>query len=1323
MGMLAGQAVIAAALARMTSGVPAVAPSVTVLALVAGVLGGLILLTSERSIERSARWEWLVGLVVALVVGGGAGHIMLLREGFPYSQDGGTHLWGLHAMFRAMGDGWWPPRLVPDLGPGIPLGVHYGPLAYWPALMLMKTGMPVYDAFKASLVLSLVGSAWTMYRAARRMTGERGAAIVSSVAFVFAPYHLLDTHYRGALGESIALVALPVFLEAFSACLSGRQGGADRRLTLATMWMALSHPVTLFGVAVPAVVGALVWWAHGGRAPSVRVAVPMALGVALSAFWVVPAVMELARTMVPALFGGRHPDFAEHGLSIGEWISRRAWYGRLPSLPLSDAVPGGPGEMPFYVGLVLLLNALALVFVQKRTPSARVSLPEERVLLSMLLASLAASLFPVARALAAWPGFPAVRYPFRFLGPASACAALAVGLLAARVNRAMAAGRRPGTGVSDADVESADTEPGHAGPASTVAAGSCVRRERAVMKNPAGLPALVLLGMLILDAAPYTGAADWVPAYRGAPHFFRDPEKRADAPLFMDGAQARYFEIPAGRRTRVDGLEFPPSSPDIPLAQARGTFAEYYTPRIHKWLTDSRIRKQADRDLGVLYAFAPPFPAPLEIAGARSWAAIVTDAGVVPVEGASRGERGDRFSLSLPPGHPAGRVRVLEQALPGWEYSVDGVSWREVPADEQGFMVVPVDADVTSIAYRLPYWTPARTTGWIVSLAALAGLCGAFFWRRRMRGDGESGAMSVRVREGGGGSRWVMGAASLVSRWRGLDPLTRDRLLLGIVSALLLGFRLGRGSLENGTDAIYGIAIRDLVTRWEWLKPLVHGTPYVMKPPLFFWTAAILVHFMGLTELALRLPSALSAWVGVMATFEIGRRLGSRRLAWVAAFLLLSCTTYFEYARRVFMDPMLAAFTAAGVAAFFYGFERPRLLWAGSIFTGLALATKSYAGGFGAAAVGAYILLFRRDLLRARALWGGAIAGLLIPLPWVCAQLLFNKETFIHQNVEILRLQSEAQFSWHPTRPAFYVVEMLEKDPLFTVLALAGILLIVLRAGNVDKRWWIPILWLIPGVALYWNLNQQRMYYMLPLLPAAALLAACTVDLYWPRRVSPVLLGGLLALMVLFKGAPFVAAEGMTVDPAPGIRAMAKVAGEVMPEGSTLYVWNDFFAAPELYSGHPAVQLSPSKSLVEELGRILVVGELGIARYIRPPDALWSMVEAARSDHSPFFLLISDGQLEKLAPGFHDAWIVASGRGWSLLSLQATGRRGERAVTTVHSPLKAYLAAVDFLAKRGEMTRAARVLMAMAKVYPAEEGRARRLARDLLEARAPARKH
>ncbi len=110
--------------------------------------------------------------------------------------------------------GQFPVRLEPEwaFGHGYAAGVFYcNALLYLPGL-LMLAGFPVVTAFHCYVVAVNIATAWIAWYCFRHIFQEDGIGLVCSALHTLSFYRISNTVGSGALGESSALIFLPLIL-------------------------------------------------------------------------------------------------------------------------------------------------------------------------------------------------------------------------------------------------------------------------------------------------------------------------------------------------------------------------------------------------------------------------------------------------------------------------------------------------------------------------------------------------------------------------------------------------------------------------------------------------------------------------------------------------------------------------------------------------------------------------------------------------------------------------------------------------------------------------------------------------------------------------------------------------------------------------------------------------------------------------------------------------------------------------------------------------------------------------------------------------------
>jgi 4-amino-4-deoxy-L-arabinose transferase-like glycosyltransferase len=168
-----------------------------------------------------------------------------------------------------------------------------------------------------------------------------------------------------------------------------------------------------------------------------------------------------------------------------------------------------------------------------------------------------------------------------------------------------------------------------------------------------------------------------------------------------------------------------------------------------------------------------------------------------------------------------------------------------------------------------------------------------------------------------------------------------------VTLAIPLALRLwvaGTLPLIEPTEGRYAQIALEMVESGDWVTPKVwideHQIPFLGKPPLYLWTAAISLKLFGATELAVRLPSLIAAAaLLVMITVVVGRTFD--RNTGLAAFMITStCLLVFGTTATVIYDLHLTFFvTGALLAQFAFFFEEDvavRSRWSLAVFVLLA---------------------------------------------------------------------------------------------------------------------------------------------------------------------------------------------------------------------------------------------------------------------------------------------------------------------------------------------------------------------------------------------------
>jgi 4-amino-4-deoxy-L-arabinose transferase-like glycosyltransferase len=238
-------------------------------------------------------------------------------------------------------------------------------------------------------------------------------------------------------------------------------------------------------------------------------------------------------------------------------------------------------------------------------------------------------------------------------------------------------------------------------------------------------------------------------------------------------------------------------------------------------------------------------------------------------------------------------------------------------------------------------------------------------------------------------------------------------------------FHLGSFGLWEPDEARYAEIAREMLQRGNAIVPHLNYVAYVEKPPLLIWLMTLSYSVFGVSEFAARLPIALSAIGGVLATYVFGLRAFGRRHAILAASVLATTPLYAVMAQVITTDMLLTALVTVATFAFYLHWkEGGRWCWIAYVGMGLAVMTKGPVGAAIPIVTMVVFLAWNRELVGAIRKFH-AIAGLaltmLIAAPWFVVMTIREPGFFDFYFVgEHIRRVFDADYS-HAEAFYFYI--------------------------------------------------------------------------------------------------------------------------------------------------------------------------------------------------------------------------------------------------------------------------------------------------------------
>lgn len=385
-------------------------------------------------------------------------------------------------------------------------------------------------------------------------------------------------------------------------------------------------------------------------------------------------------------------------------------------------------------------------------------------------------------------------------------------------------------------------------------------------------------------------------------------------------------------------------------------------------------------------------------------------------------------------------------------------------------------------------------------------------------------------------------------------------ILVTVLAAILFWPRMQHGVLRHWDEAWYAEASREMLAESSWLTVRWNFDWWFEKPPLALWATAGAFHWLGQSEFTARLFAFLCG-IGTVGLVTLWASRASGPWVGAGAGLALLCIPEFcRYATRGQLDVPLTLWTTIHLMTFWHGLERPRWHLASGLALGLGILTKGSAAGLGLLVMLAYIVV-ARDFrpLRQRDWWGGHLVALVVACPWHLHQALVHGEAFwsvygaLHLRQLFLPRHALAQDA-----PLSFYFEFLagRQQPvglliLFTVLAGAWRVLRTPRRSPADRLVTLAWCWTAGMLAALTLCRAKWRWYLVPMYPGAALLAALCWHRLWPRQGPKLLALGLCGAIITASEVLWIPGNQEHEDQ---IRALAPLVQRSVPPGTLVHV-------------------------------------------------------------------------------------------------------------------------------------------------------------------------
>jgi 4-amino-4-deoxy-L-arabinose transferase-like glycosyltransferase len=343
------------------------------------------------------------------------------------------------------------------------------------------------------------------------------------------------------------------------------------------------------------------------------------------------------------------------------------------------------------------------------------------------------------------------------------------------------------------------------------------------------------------------------------------------------------------------------------------------------------------------------------------------------------------------------------------------------------------------------------------------------------------------------------------------DLVHKKSFLIALLVAFWLAIYLPglfRPALMDDADTVHAEVAREMLLSHDWVTLHIDlGVRYLEKAPLLYWIVASSYKLFGVSEWSTRLPLTLSVLALGLALFRLGSRIFGLAAGFYSALIITTSFGIYIYTRFLIPEALVALWLTMGFDFFLIGLgqERPSRLacWGLAATAALNVLTKGLIGiVFPAAIIFVYLLLARnlRHLPRMR-LFSSLLVFLAIAAPWHVLAAIRNPAAgqskgflwFYFVNEHFKRYLGTRYPKDYDTVPLaiFWGLVLVWLVPWSAFLPQAVMNGVKRRrqetSDDQNRALLLCMVW-ATVILVFFSFSTRQEYYMLPGLPALALL-------------------------------------------------------------------------------------------------------------------------------------------------------------------------------------------------------------------------------------------
>ncbi|OGV39903.1 MAG: hypothetical protein A2020_15920 [Lentisphaerae bacterium GWF2_45_14] len=326
--------------------------------------------------------------------------------------------------------------------------------------------------------------------------------------------------------------------------------------------------------------------------------------------------------------------------------------------------------------------------------------------------------------------------------------------------------------------------------------------------------------------------------------------------------------------------------------------------------------------------------------------------------------------------------------------------------------------------------------------------------------------------------------------------------LLLVYAMLIFGLNLGNPGVYAAQEGRAGVIARNMIKSGDYMTMTFKDNHTTEKPIFCYWVYSGFCNWLGVTEVAVRLPSAIAAVITVLLSCYLGGKIYGASTGFLTGFILSSMVSFVNLGRIARIDAILCMFFMLAMILFYKAYlekKKPVPLFIYLFYVVLAVSVL-VKGPVSVVLAGLIILGLAAKHRNWKMLWemkpfSGFLIGTLIALPWYVYESVKTNGSFAldflwNQNMDrFLGLNTEYCEGKRKTT-FFYFPNLLAGALPWSVFFPFGLWQFRKKFLKFRMETDFLIIWFAAVFCFFSFSFIKRGDYILPLYPAAAILLA-----------------------------------------------------------------------------------------------------------------------------------------------------------------------------------------------------------------------------------------